>query len=132
GPPGAGCTTAWGSCGKCLEPMAPARTAGEGNAYSNWARGAAAALPTSVPDEADVSETSMPVAAGTPKSLPARLFGVLLAPRATYAEVAARPRWFGALAFVIVVGALATSVFMSTEVGRQAALDQQTEFMKAL
>jgi len=60
------------------------------------------------------------------------LFGVLLAPRATYAEVAARPRWFGALAFVIVVGALATSVFMSTEVGRQAALDQQTEFMKAL
>ncbi len=64
-------------------------------------------------------------------SLPARIAGVLFAPRATYAAIAARPQWFGAIACVIIAGALATSVFMSTEVGRQAAMDQQMDFMKA-
>jgi hypothetical protein len=59
------------------------------------------------------------------KSLPARLIGVLTSPRDTYASVAAQPRWLGAIAFAAVVGALSLYVFLSTDVGRQALLDQQ-------
>jgi hypothetical protein len=59
------------------------------------------------------------------KSLPARIAGVLLAPRATYADIAARPRVVGALAFVVLVSMAATFTFLSTDVGQQAALDQQ-------
>jgi len=63
-------------------------------------------------------------------SLPARIIGALTAPRATYADVAARPRWLGVLAFVLLVGAAATFVFLSTDVGKQAMLDQQVRFME--
>lgn len=65
------------------------------------------------------------------KSLPARIVGVLFAPRATYADVAARPRWFGVLAFVVLVGAVGTYLFLSTEVGRNAMIDQQIETMRS-
>jgi hypothetical protein len=63
-------------------------------------------------------------------SLPARIIGVLTSPRATYADVAARPRWLGVLAFVVLVGGAATFVFLSTEVGKQAMFDQQLRFME--
>jgi hypothetical protein len=66
-----------------------------------------------------------------PRSLPARIIGVLTAPRATYADVAARPRWAGIMAFVIVVGAGATFAFLSTEVGKHAMLDQQLRMMES-
>jgi hypothetical protein len=59
------------------------------------------------------------------RSLPARLFGILFAPRATYAAVAARPRWAGAFVAVYLVSAAAATTFMTTEVGRNAVLDQQ-------
>jgi len=58
-------------------------------------------------------------------SLPARLVGVLLAPRSTYADVAARPRWLGAFLAVFLVTAAAATTFISTDVGRNAVLDQQ-------
>src|SRR5262245_48412276 len=64
-------------------------------------------------------------------SLPARILGVLFSPRATYAGVAARPRWVGALGFVLVFGAVATFVFLSTDVGKQAMLDQQVRTMES-
>jgi len=70
-------------------------------------------------------------AAAAPKSLPARIIGVLFAPRATYAAVAARPRAFGVLAFIILVGAVGTFIFLSTDVGRNAMIDQQIETMKS-
>jgi hypothetical protein len=60
-----------------------------------------------------------------PKSLPARLAGIVFGPRAAYADVAAAPRWFGAFAAVFLVSAAAASTFMSTEVGRNALIDQQ-------
>ena len=63
-------------------------------------------------------------------SLPARIIGVLTAPRATYADVAAHPRWLGALLFVILVGGAATFAFLSTDVGKQALLEQQVRFME--
>jgi len=65
------------------------------------------------------------------KSLPARLAGVVLSPRAAYADVAARPRIFGALAFVLAVIVIATFAFLSTAVGQQASLDNQVRQMES-
>jgi len=65
------------------------------------------------------------------RSLPARIAGVILSPRAAYAEVAARPRVFGALMFVLAVIVTATFAFLSTEVGQQASLDNQVRQMEA-
>jgi Yip1-like protein len=65
------------------------------------------------------------------KGLVARLIGVLTSPGATYAEVAARPRWPGALSVVLLVTGVGVSTFMSTEVGRLALLDQQITMMES-
>src|SRR4051812_42253017 len=82
--------------------------------------------------------TTSPSAAARPavapaagKSLPARILGVVFSPRATYADVAARPRALGVLAFVIITGAAATFIFLSTEVGKQAVFDQQVRTMES-
>jgi hypothetical protein len=60
-----------------------------------------------------------------------RAIGVVFSPRATYADVAAHPRAFGALVAVVAVSAIATFTFLSTEVGRNAALDQQLSAMES-
>ena len=65
------------------------------------------------------------------KGLAARLAGVLTSPRATYAEVAARPRWIGALLFAVLVSGAAGTIFMATEVGQRAVFDQQMARMEA-
>jgi len=54
--------------------------------------------------------------APSPKSLPARIAGIIFAPRATYADVAARPRRVAALLVVYLVTAAVATAFMSTEV----------------
>jgi hypothetical protein len=59
------------------------------------------------------------------KSLPARFVGILFAPRATYAAVAANPRWFGIFITVVLVSAAASVALLSTEIGRNAVVDQQ-------
>ena len=59
------------------------------------------------------------------KGLLARLLGVLFSPRATYADVSARPRWLGTFLAVYLVSAAAATTFMATDVGRNAVLDQQ-------
>lgn len=66
-------------------------------------------------------------AAATPeaKSLPARFAGVLFAPRATYADVAAHPRWLGIFLTVFLITASAATALLSTDVGRNAVIDQQ-------
>jgi hypothetical protein len=75
----------------------------------------------------------VPTAPGAvaPRGLAARVLGVLTSPRATYAEVAARPRWLGVLVVVAVVSIGAVVAFLSTDVGRQAALDQQLRAMES-
>lgn len=70
------------------------------------------------------------VTAPAPRPLLARIVGVIFSPRATYAEVAAHPRWFGVLAVVVLIGAAGVFTLMSTEVGREAALDQQVRTME--
>jgi hypothetical protein len=69
------------------------------------------------------STASSPALGVASPSLPARLVGVLFSPRATYAAVAARPAWFGALAAVILVASLGVFALLSTEIGREAWLD---------
>ena len=65
--------------------------------------------------------------ASTSRSLPARIAGVLFSPRATYADVAVRPRALGALMFVVLVGTIAVFLFLSTDVGKNAFIDQQVQ-----
>jgi hypothetical protein len=77
-------------------------------------------------------ETAAPaVTAPAHKSLMSRVIGVLLAPRGTYADVAARPRALGALVVVVLLMACASVVFFSTEVGKQALIDQQIRTMES-
>jgi hypothetical protein len=64
-------------------------------------------------------------------SLPARMAGVLFSPRATYAAVAARPRVFGALALIIAAIVAATFLFLSTDIGQQASLDDNVRRMES-
>jgi Yip1 domain len=59
------------------------------------------------------------------KSLPGRFVGILFAPRATYADVAAHPRWLGIFLTVFLITASAATALMSTPIGRNALLDQQ-------
>lgn len=60
-------------------------------------------------------------------SLPARFWGILTSPKATFAGVVARPRWFGMMALVLIVTAVCTGGFLSTEVGQTAYMDQALE-----
>jgi len=79
-----------------------------------------------------MAATTTAVAPGTKSmSLPARMAGVLFSPRATYAAVAARPRVFGALALVIAAIVAATFLFLSTDIGQQASLDDNVRRMES-
>ena len=78
--------------------------------------------------------TTPPLAADStpaPQNLVARFIGVLTSPRDTFAGVAASPKWFGMLALSALVIALFTALPMTTEAGRQAALDQQVTQMQS-
>jgi hypothetical protein len=81
--------------------------------------------------EANVAEPIQTTLSAAPsKGLVARALGVLFSPRATYADVVARPRALGALVAVIVIVAAATSAFLMTEVGRNAYIDQALTSME--
>jgi hypothetical protein len=75
--------------------------------------------------------TSSPLAEGPGLSLPARVWGILTSPRETFADVVARPRWFGMLALVLIVTAVGVGAFYSTEVGQSAFLTQQADQARA-
>ena len=70
-------------------------------------------------------------AAAVSKSLPERIVGVIFSPRATYAAVAAQPRWLGVLLFIMLVGSGGLYIFLSTDVGKNAMIDQQIETMRS-
>jgi hypothetical protein len=65
------------------------------------------------------------------QGLLARIIGILLSPRATYAAVATKPRSLGVLLVVLVVSGVAQGLFLSSELGQQTALDQQIRSMEA-
>jgi hypothetical protein len=83
-----------------------------------------------------VNATTTDSPASGSKNLIARIVGVIFAPRATYADVASRPRWFGVLAIVALISAGGAFAFMSTEVGKEAWVDaavrQQEAFGRTL
>jgi Yip1 domain len=73
-----------------------------------------------------------PAVSGTAaKGFPARILGVIFTPRAAYADVAARPAWLGAMLVVLVLTGGSTFAFLSTEIGRNAMLDQQRQTMES-
>lgn len=74
---------------------------------------------------------NQPVETAPPKNLLSRALGVIFSPRATYADIAARPRVLGALLAVVVVIAATNFVFLSTEVGQRAMVDQQLSAMES-
>ena len=65
------------------------------------------------------------------RGLLTRVVGVFFSPRATYADVAARPRWFGVLALGVLLVVGGTFAFLSTDVGQQAVLDQQAQVLES-
>ena len=76
--------------------------------------------------------TVAPAVSGTAaKGFPARILGVIFAPRTTYADVAARPAWLGAMLVVLALTGGSTFAFLSTEIGKNAMLDQQRQTMES-
>jgi hypothetical protein len=55
-----------------------------------------------------------------------RIVNVFLAPRSAYEAVAARPRVAGVMAVVLIMMMATQFAFLSTDVGRNAALDQSS------
>jgi hypothetical protein len=78
----------------------------------------------------DLASAAAPAEAA-PKGLFSRIVGVFFSPRATYAAVAARPRWFGVLAVSCLLLSGSYFALLSTEVGKQAAFDQQTQMLES-
>jgi hypothetical protein len=74
------------------------------------------------------------VAAGTtpaPKGLVARFFGVITSPKETFQSVVPVPKWLGMLAVTTVIVAFFAALPLTTEAGRQSAIDQQVQSMKS-
>lgn len=78
-----------------------------------------------------MTETTSASPATRQPGLVARLIGVLFSPRETFAAVVARPRWLGAIAVALVIIGAAQFTLLSTDVGKQLALDQNISAMEA-
>jgi hypothetical protein len=65
--------------------------------------------------------------APSPLGLPQRLLGIIVSPGPTFQSVVARPVWFDVMAVTLVVIAVAWFAFLSTDVGRQASIDNQLQ-----
>jgi hypothetical protein len=65
-----------------------------------------------------------------PMGLLSRFMGVVTSPRSTFEAVAAHPRWLWMLVLVTVIVALGVTLPMTTEAGRQAALDNNVQQME--
>jgi hypothetical protein len=76
---------------------------------------------------------SAPAAGSTPapKSLVARIIGIIVSPKETFQSVVASPKWLGVLALTVVLAAIFASLPMTTPGGKQAWLDQQVQARRA-
>jgi hypothetical protein len=66
-----------------------------------------------------------------PKSLVARILGMLTSPKETFQSVVMSPKWLGVLAITTLSVALFTALPLTTEAGRQAAIDRQVSQMQS-
>jgi hypothetical protein len=78
-----------------------------------------------------VDTLSSQLALSPARGVAGRVVGVLTSPRATYADVAAHPRWLGVLVVVLAVSIASSSWLLSTEVGQRAVIDQQLQTLEA-
>ena|SRR5215471_8931164 len=79
--------------------------------------------------------TSTADAAGStpaPKSLVARIIGIIISPKETFQIVVASPKWFGMLACTTLAAALFTALPLTTEGGQEAAIARNEESVKSL
>jgi hypothetical protein len=82
----------------------------------------------------DVATTAADATArttGARTGLLARAVGVIVSPRETYSDIVAHPSVVAALLVVLLFVAGAQAVLLSTEVGKNALLDQQVRFMES-
>ncbi|MES1164763.1 MAG: YIP1 family protein [Verrucomicrobiota bacterium] len=70
-------------------------------------------------------------AAARANHVTARMIGVMLWPRKTYAGIIAGPHWLGALLVVLGATVIPTVLLGSTDVGRRAAVDQQLQVLES-
>jgi hypothetical protein len=70
-------------------------------------------------------------AAPAPQNVVARFIGILTSPRSVFTGVAAVPKVFGIFAITTVLVAFFTALPLTTEDGRQAAIDQQISSMQS-
>ena len=77
--------------------------------------------------------TTAPVAGDTPapKNVIARFIGIIVSPKATYQAVVAAPRVIGMLLLTATLSAVFTALPMTTEAGKQAAIEQQVQQMQS-
>jgi hypothetical protein len=70
---------------------------------------------------------------GAPRalSLPERLIGAIFSPHATFESVVAHPAWMAVIAVTTLLTVVGWFVFLSTEVGQQASIDQQFQQREA-
>jgi hypothetical protein len=61
----------------------------------------------------------------------ARFIGIITSPKETFARVVAHPKWLGMLVLTTLLVALFSALPMTTDAGKQAALDQQVASMKS-
>ena len=70
-------------------------------------------------------------ATSAPKSLPARFIGIITSPRETFESVVAHPKWFGMLAVTTLIVMACTVLPMTTDAGKDAALEAQVRQMES-
>src|SRR5918993_4455619 len=78
--------------------------------------------------------TNSAVHSGTspaPMNVFGRFIGILTAPRATYESVVASPKWLGMFLLTATLLAFGSALPMTTDAGKQAAIDQQVATMES-
>jgi hypothetical protein len=78
-----------------------------------------------------MSDSAITPASVPDKSLVARFVGVIVSPREVFEVVAAHPSWLMMAIVVVVLTAAPTLWFQSTDVGRQATLDESVRQVQA-
>jgi hypothetical protein len=61
-----------------------------------------------------------------------RYIGIITSPKATFEAAVAAKKWFGMMALTGVLVAIFTALPMTTDAGKQAAIDQQVQSMQSL
>jgi hypothetical protein len=75
----------------------------------------------------DVSSSTPVAPSEPPEGLLSRFFGIVFSPSDTYKKIVERPRWLDMLVLTTAIIAVFVGSFLSTEVGREAWMDQVIE-----